>query len=179
MSRESSIAAGFHVTANEYVAQWARSKESFRSPVGTTPPWLPKHRALPSASEALSASPNAFIACSSAFYVCDAGDRAAWRRGRSAVRRDEGRRAGRPRFTEAAAVGRTMRLEGARDGTERWTAAVGAAAGVARGRVAASTGACSLYACSTEPKDLDGGGGGSRTRVRRYVPEGLYMRVRF
>ena len=26
---------------------------------------------------------------------------------------------------------------------------------------------------------LDGGGGGSRTRVRRHVPEGLYMRVRF
>ena len=24
-----------------------------------------------------------------------------------------------------------------------------------------------------------GGGGGSRTRVRKYVPEGIYMRVRF
>jgi len=24
-----------------------------------------------------------------------------------------------------------------------------------------------------------GGGGGSRTRVRRYFPEGLYMRIRF
>ena len=25
---------------------------------------------------------------------------------------------------------------------------------------------------------LSGGGGGSRTRVRKYVPEGIYMRVR-
>ena len=25
----------------------------------------------------------------------------------------------------------------------------------------------------------NGGGGGSRTRVRKYVPAGLYMRVRF
>jgi hypothetical protein len=24
-----------------------------------------------------------------------------------------------------------------------------------------------------------GGGGGSRTRVRRYFPEGIYMRIRF
>ena len=28
-------------------------------------------------------------------------------------------------------------------------------------------------------KQLDGGGGGSRTRVRKHVVEELYMRVRF
>ena len=32
----------------------------------------------------------------------------------------------------------------------------------------------------TRPSDAkDGGGGGSRTRVRKYVFEGIYMRIRF
>ncbi len=28
-------------------------------------------------------------------------------------------------------------------------------------------------------RELNGGGGGSRTRVQKYAPEGIYMRVRF
>jgi hypothetical protein len=32
---------------------------------------------------------------------------------------------------------------------------------------------------SFQEKNLSGGGGGSRTRVRKYFPGGLYMRVRF